>query len=90
MANETPRKVRPFDLLQKYVPGAEPSRASNEDAAARMAICEGCPRLRKKTDLRGVAGTCMECGCLMSQKVKLAGAFCPLTPPKWGIVEAVK
>lgn len=89
MSSETPRKVRPWDLLQKYIPGAPPSRASEEDAAARLAICEACPMLRKKTTIKGAKGTCTQCGCLMSEKVKLAGAFCPLEPPKWGPVEAV-
>jgi len=87
MASETPRKVRPFDLLQKYIPGAPPSRASEEDAATRLAICEGCPQLRKKTDRRGVKNTCKSCNCFMPEKVKLAGAVCPLG--KWSTVEAV-
>ena len=87
MSSETPRKVRPWDLLTKYVPGAAPSRASDEDAAARLTICEGCPMLRKRTTRKGVKGTCSQCGCFMSEKVKLAAATCPLG--KWGAVEAV-
>lgn len=87
MSNDTPRKVRPWDLITKYVPGTTPNRASDEDAAARLAICEGCPMLRKKTNRKGVKGTCEECGCFMSEKVKLSAAVCPLG--KWEAVEAV-
>ena len=89
MRNEAPRKVRPWDLLQTYIPFTAPSRASDEDAATRLAICEGCPQLRKKTDRHGIKGSCSLCGCIMSQKSKLAEASCPFNPPKWGPVEAV-
>lgn len=69
-------------MLQAHLPGAAPSRASDEDAAARLAICADCPFYRKKI------GQCKKCGCVMPQKVKLAGAVCPVG--KWGTVEAVK
>lgn len=87
MSDEAPKKVRPWDLLQKYVPGASPSRVSDEDAATRLAICDECPRLRKKTNRHGLKSTCEECNCFMPEKVKLAGAYCPLTPPKWNRVD---
>ena len=81
------RPVRPWDLFQKYIPTAAPSRASDEEAAARLAICEGCPMLRKKTNRHGIKNTCKECNCFMPEKTKLARATCPLG--KWDAVEAV-
>jgi hypothetical protein len=81
MSSEKSRKITPFDLFQKYIPFTPPNRASDEDAAARLAICEGCPQLRKKTDRHGLKSTCKECNCFMPEKVKLASAVCPLG--KW-------
>lgn len=52
--------------------------ASSEDALARKKICEDCSS-------RAVL-LCTECGCLVSAKVRLNYASCPLN--KWGTVEA--
>lgn len=52
--------------------------ASKEDALARKAICETCP---SKSML-----LCNECGCLVTAKVRLNYATCPLG--KWKAVEA--
>ncbi len=68
------REVRPWDLLNPQIP-----RSPDNVAAERLAICKACPRYRKR------AGQCKECGCIMPQKVKLAGASCPLG--KWGIFD---
>jgi len=68
--------------------------ASEADAAARLAICMRCEH--RATDYKGQTdpvGWCQRCGCganpraKLTVKVTLAGASCPLTPPKW---EAVK
>lgn len=51
--------------------------ASKDDAIARKAICDVCP---KKLGM-----LCGECGCLVAAKVRLNAASCPLN--KWGQVE---
>lgn len=52
--------------------------ASKQNALARKAICEACP---SKNLL-----LCGECKCLVSAKVRLNYASCPLG--KWGQVQA--
>ena len=42
---------------------------------ARMEMCKACPEFKKDTT------QCKVCGCLMSSKVKIASASCPLN--KW-------
>ena len=68
--------------------------ASEADAAARLAICMECEH--RATDYKGQTdpvGWCQRCGCgsnpraVLTVKVTLAGASCPLTPPKWKAVE---
>ena len=68
--------------------------ASEADAAARLAICMACEH--RATDYKGqtdLVGYCTRCGCganpraVLTVKVTLAGAFCPLTPPKWEAVQ---
>jgi len=56
-----------------------PMFASREDALARKAVCDICP---SKTLL-----LCSECNCLVTAKVRLNAASCPLD--KWKQVEAV-
>ena len=68
--------------------------ASEADAAARLAICMECEH--RATDYKGQTdpvGWCQRCGCgsnpraVLTIKVTLAGASCPLTPPKWDSVQ---
>lgn len=66
--------------------------ASEADAAARLAICMVCEHravvYKGQTDAGGV-GWCRRCSCqanpraLLTVKVTLAGASCPLAPAKW-------
>lgn len=69
------REVRPWDLLRSKAPGGAGERASDEEQEKRMSICEACPRFVKLTT------QCLECGCVMKLKTKLAQATCPLG--KW-------
>ena len=62
--------TRPWDFLD---PNTE--YADNELAKERFEICKACPKLIKATK------QCSQCGCLMSLKVKLHEAECPLK--KW-------
>jgi hypothetical protein len=65
-----PKPVRPWNLLNPLeflAPDAEQDE--------RLAVCKGCPRLKK--------GVCLECGCVMKVKVRLARATCPLG--HWGM-----
>lgn len=45
------------------------------EQAARLLWCKGCPSFKK--------GVCLECGCMMKLKSKLARAHCPLG--HWGM-----
>lgn len=63
------RPARPWDLFNKNL-----GRVEATLAADRLAICQACPQLLP-------TGNCKECGCFMSQKVKLPNASCPLH--KW-------
>jgi hypothetical protein len=60
---------KPWHLLnkRKYI------RTLDEIATDRLSICNDCSSL--------IAGICKQCGCLMSQKVKLQTAVCPIG--KW-------
>ena len=62
-------RVLPTDLLDKS------NHTTDETASTRMQICEQCPSLIKLTN------QCKECGCVMTLKVKLKEAKCPLG--KW-------
>jgi hypothetical protein len=50
-------------------------KATDEEAADRLSICEKCPELIKATS------QCKQCGCFMKLKVKLKEAVCPIG--KW-------
>lgn len=69
------REVRPWDLLRSKAPGSAGERVSSEEKDKRMSICQECPRFVKATS------QCLECGCIMKLKTKLAAATCPLG--KW-------
>jgi hypothetical protein len=60
----------PLDMLN---PNAK--KVSNEDAEARLEICNSCPELIKLTS------QCKQCGCFMKMKTKFEVAKCPLK--KW-------
>lgn len=69
------RQVRPWDLLKSKEPGSMGERVSEEEQQKRISICRECPRFVKLTS------QCLECGCIMNLKTKLAAATCPLG--KW-------
>ena len=73
MKNPYERPARPWDLFNKNL-----GRVEATIAAERMEICKACPKLGSTT------GICAECGCVMSAKVKLPNAECPIH--KWGQV----
>jgi hypothetical protein len=62
--------VTPLDLLNPMT-----KHASKELEKSRIEICKACPELIKMTT------QCKKCGCLMSAKVKLEAAKCPIE--KW-------
>jgi tRNA(Ile2) C34 agmatinyltransferase TiaS len=66
------KPVRPWDLIN---PNKE--RVSEAAQNRRMEICKACPFFIK------ITGQCSKCGCIMSQKTKLADAYCPVD--KWGL-----
>lgn len=68
------RDVRPWDLLRSKA-SPEGERVTEEKKQERLSICEECPRYVKMTS------QCLECGCIMKLKTKLAAATCPLG--KW-------
>jgi hypothetical protein len=74
------RTAKPWDLLNKNL------RVDDAIAEERLSICKGCPELRKTTDIHGIKGTCKQCGCLMSKKVLLSNASCPIG--KWRKVDS--
>lgn len=49
-------------------------------AEERLKICEACPSLTSHH-------RCVECGCFMKVKTKIAVASCPLPEKKWNIYE---
>ncbi len=67
---EKNRTVKPWDLFNPHRP-----RSTLEVAKDRLEICRSCPSFFKGTS------QCLECGCIMPAKVKLAEATCPLE--KW-------
>lgn len=68
------REARPWDLFRSKK-SAEGERVTEEKRKERLSTCEQCPRFVKLTS------QCMECGCIMKLKTKLAHATCPLG--KW-------
>ena len=62
--------VTPLDLLNPMT-----KRSSEELEKSRIDICQACPELIKLTT------QCKKCGCIMSAKVKLEAAKCPIG--KW-------
>jgi hypothetical protein len=62
--------VTPLDLLNPMT-----KRSSEELEKSRIDICKACPELIKLTT------QCKKCGCIMSAKVKLEAAKCPIG--KW-------
>ena len=62
--------TRPWDVINPNKP-----KVSDETASSRMTLCMDCPELIKATK------QCKQCGCIMSMKVKLKEATCPLN--KW-------
>jgi hypothetical protein len=62
--------TRPWDLLNPNAPKADESTQEH-----RMSICKECPELINLTK------QCKQCGCVMTAKVKLLVAECPLN--KW-------
>lgn len=64
------KNVKPWDLFNKKA-----GRVTAKDASARLAICKECPFFIKLTK------QCTKCGCIMTQKTKLADASCPIG--KW-------
>ncbi|HEY6793169.1 MAG TPA: hypothetical protein VI248_00635 [Kineosporiaceae bacterium] len=68
------RTARPWDLLNR-----ELGRVDSQTARERLDICRSCPRLIKLTR------QCIECGCFMTQKVRLPNASCP--QGKWDQVD---
>lgn len=65
--------TRPWDLLNPNKP-----RTPEELQEERLSICIECPRLFQPSK------QCMECGCFMELKTRLAEAACPLG--KWHAV----
>lgn len=62
--------VTPLDLLNPMT-----KHSSEELEKSRIEICKVCPELIKLTT------QCKKCGCVMSAKVKLEAAKCPIG--KW-------
>ena len=62
--------VTPLDLLNPMT-----KHSSKELEESRIEICKACPELIKITT------QCKKCGCVMSAKVKLEAAKCPIG--KW-------
>ena len=82
------------DYARAELTHATQGPASEADAAARLALCMECEH--RATDYKGQTdpvGWCQRCGCgsnpraVLTIKVTLAGASCPLTPPKWDAVQ---
>lgn len=72
--NTSTRTVKPWDLFRSQ-DTPEGERVSDEKQEERLSICKECPRYVKFTS------QCLECGCIMKLKTKLAAATCPLG--KW-------
>ena len=91
---ESQKKSRVVQYATAELTHATQGPASEADAAARLAICMECEH--RATDYKGqtdLVGWCQRCGCganpraKLTVKVTLAGASCPLTPPKWEAVQ---
>lgn len=48
-------------------------------AEERLAICNSCPYNEE--------GSCILCGCSVSEKVEKPDELCPLLPARWGKVD---
>lgn len=72
--NVSTRTAKPWDLFRSQS-SPEGERVSDEKQEERLSICKDCPRYVKFTS------QCLECGCIMKLKTKLAAATCPLG--KW-------
>ena len=82
------RKVKHKSLMQKVkslISAVTGPRATEETYQKRLAICEACPKLKRKNDKL----FCGACGCgkwklaELHTKLKFADLECPLDPPKW-------
>ncbi len=62
--------TRPWDMFNPNAP-----RAEEDVAQFRFSLCSECP------ELMAITKQCKQCGCVMSAKVKLLHATCPLN--KW-------
>lgn len=62
--------TRPWDLFNPNIP-----RVEEQVADERLGVCSLCPELIHLTK------QCKQCGCLMTGKVKLRDAVCPIG--KW-------
>lgn len=71
MTDPFDRPARPWDLYNKKI-----GRVDNLTANERIEICRGCEFFIKPTT------QCKKCGCIMTAKVKLPNASCPIG--KWG------
>ena len=67
--------AKPWDLFNPNI-----EHVSDEVAASRISICEGCEKWLSLTR------QCKRCGCFMDLKTKLPHAACPLG--KWSAVQA--
>ncbi len=64
------REVRPWDMFNKNM-----KRVPSQVAIDRLTICQSCEFFRSSIK------QCTQCGCIMTQKTKLADASCPVH--KW-------
>lgn len=52
-----------------------------EISEKRLNICKECDQFN--------GHICMMCGCFMKAKTRVAKAYCPMMPPKWGPIDEV-
>lgn len=74
MSEQTPEQMdeaKPWDLLNSN------NYVDEDTRNRRYTMCLDCDRLLKLTR------TCKECGCFMSMKTWLKGAYCPIG--KWTV-----
>jgi hypothetical protein len=68
--------------LMKVVTGT--GRADNQTIIDRQAICAECERGGEHKNSRGTPFKCLECGCYVPAKTRLASESCPIG--KWSAV----
>jgi hypothetical protein len=68
------KQARPWDLINPNI-----SHVSKEVQDSRLSLCITCPEFFNFTK------QCKKCGCVMTQKVKLPHASCPIG--KWSSVD---